>query len=129
MQAKLGVELLFKGFIVWSWDGNEVLNYRALNKIVVRESINYYYKYWLTRNKLQNDVTRQKKILTKWAIQSNDYAMKIGGTAKRYVQAHPMRVGNSNTKYLKSWIRSVQFMIKNNEEIASNDIRNFRFRK
>ena len=55
--------------------------------------------------------------------------MKIGSTVKRYVQVHSMRVGNSNIEYLKSWIQSVQFMIKNNEEIASNDIRNFGFRK
>ena len=58
LQAKLGVELLFKGFIVRSWDSNKELKYRALNKIVVRESINYYYKYWLIRNKLQNNATR-----------------------------------------------------------------------
>ena len=70
LQAKLRVELLFKGFIVQSWDGNEELKYRALNKIVVQESIDYYYKCWLARNKLQNDATRQKEILIKWAIKS-----------------------------------------------------------
>ena len=101
MQVKLGVELLFKGFIVQSWDGNKELKYRALNKIVVRELINYYYKYWLARNKLQNDATRQKEILAKWVIKSNDYVIKIGSTAKRYVQVHLIRVRNSNMEYLK----------------------------
>ena len=35
LQVKLGVELLFKRFIVRSWNSNEELKYRVLNKIVV----------------------------------------------------------------------------------------------
>ena len=71
---------------------------------------------------LQTDAARQKEILAKWAVKTNVYIMKIGGTTKRYVQVHPIRIKSSATEYLKSWIRSVQFMIKNNEEIVSNDI-------
>ena len=58
LQAELGIELLFKGLIVRSWDSSNELQYRKMNRIVVQEVIDYYYKCQLARNKLQNDTVK-----------------------------------------------------------------------
>ena len=46
------MEMIFKGFIVRSWDGTQSLEFEVLNKIIIQESINHYHQCWLSQNKL-----------------------------------------------------------------------------
>ena len=52
-----------------------------------------------------------------------DYAMKIRGEARKFIERNNIEIRNNNTKYLRDWCKSVQYYIKSQKEIKSNDIR------
>ena len=56
-QEILGMKNIFRGYVVKVWKGTNFAQnkYRKLNRIVVRLSIQYYYKYWIERNKIYHN--------------------------------------------------------------------------
>ena len=51
LQYKVGVDKIFKGFIIKDWFGeNEYAKYRKWNKVLIKQSIEFYQKYWTERN-------------------------------------------------------------------------------
>ena len=51
--------------------------------------------------------------------------MKIRGEARKFIERNNIEIRNNNMKYLRDWCKSVQYYIKNQKEIKSNNIKQF----
>ena len=58
-------------------------------------------------------------------MKTKEYAIKCGGEAKRFVENSKLDENNKNINYIKHWIHSAQYFIKNKEEIGEIDIRKY----
>ena len=56
----MGVDKIFKGFIIRNWFGkNKVSKYRKWNKVMIKQSIEFYQKCWMERNKVYYQLEKQ----------------------------------------------------------------------
>ena len=58
-------------------------------------------------------------------MRTKEYAIKCRGKAKRFIENSKLDENNKNINYIKYWIRSTQYFIKNKEKIGEMDIRKY----
>ena len=119
-------ELLFRGYIVENWfDSGSINKYKTLNKIIVRECIEFYNSKWKQRNEIYHSREKQHEFLLKWYRKTKVYAELIGGEAKKFIDKYEIDEKNTHPKQIKNWILKTQYYIKNQKEFKTNDIRKY----
>jgi len=92
MQSLIGVEYVSKGFIVRDWHGTtNTKRFSKFNKIFVKYCINFYYRYWILRNELYHKPEKQLEVVIYWSQMTKDYAMKVGGEARKFIEMNKIR--------------------------------------
>ena len=56
-QVLIGWKYAFRGYVMKSWLGNidENEKYKRINRVIVKECVSHYMKYWYERNKVYNN--------------------------------------------------------------------------
>jgi len=98
----------------------------------VKHYINFYYQSWVLRNKLYHAPAKQLQVAKKWSERIREYAIKVGGEVKKFVERNTLKQKTTNVPYIRDQCKTVQYYIKNQKEIEVHDIRkylNFKKRK
>ena len=68
IQYKIRYKYLFRGFIIKDWYGEDKQcnQYVLQNEMIVKECVQYYYEYQITRNEIYYNPRKQNEILKKW---------------------------------------------------------------
>ena len=80
MQGLLGIQVLFRVFVVKDWTENNktTMKYQRFNKIIIRNCTEYYFERQNEQNKIMHDPIVQKEVLLKWALSLTNKVMERG---------------------------------------------------
>ena len=80
MQGLLGIQVLFRGFVVKDWTENNktTMKYQRFNKIIIRNCTEYYFERQNKRNKIMYDLIVQKKVLSKSTLSLTNEVIERG---------------------------------------------------
>ena len=99
-QRFIGHDMLFRGFIVKDWCGNneEYTKNRKLNKIFVKHCVRHYWKCWEDRNNWAKkpEIRRQRKI-DWYKSEMNETRVNGNSEVMRYVRDHDVCVEHRST--------------------------------
>ena len=84
-----------------------------------------YNECWRSRNTIYYSKEVQIKVLAEWSLNMREFAMQLRGNARRYVEAYPLQLNQSNIRYIKDWIKNIQHAFKYKKEFDVDDIRKF----
>ena len=95
----MGGKLLFWGYIVENWFDLGIINkYKELNKIIVRECVEFYNTIWKQRNEIHHSWEKQHEFLIKWYRKTKGYTELIGGEAKKFVDEYEIDEKHTHPK-------------------------------
>ena len=97
-----------------------------LNKIIVKQSVLFYSKAWVHRNKVLHSAEKYQTHVVNWynrlveMIQSGNKP-----SVKKYVRMQRLNVEKCDTSYIRLWIQTTTKMLKEAKTEKENDIRNY----
>ena len=67
-QQYIGFKTLFRSYMIKNYqEANfNIMKYRKLNKILIKQCVQYYLECWMRRNEVLHDADFQKQRLRKW---------------------------------------------------------------
>ena len=118
MQGLLGMYALFRGFVVKNWteDNKTTTKFQKFNKIIVKQSTEFYFKRQTERNKIIHEPLMQKEVLTKRVIRLKKEVEERGIIAKRFARAHSINVERAMVQYIKDQVLIVSYLFKEGEK-------------
>ena len=63
--------------------------------------------------------------LLHWSKEIKQKAIEYRGKAAKFVDQNKLNNKSKNVMYLRDWVRSIQYYMKNAKEIQSKDIRKY----
>ena len=128
-QSQLGMKYLFRGWVTKNWTNiNDPQNVimKEINRILVRQSVEYYSEAWKQRNDLLHDPNYYKQYIVDWYnnvknMITNEERMQV----QTYLRTQPVDVNCCDASYIKSWILGILQMRKIVKESKRNDIRKY----
>ena len=104
MQHVIGMELLFKDWIVKNWlnmQDEQWLETKQMNKVVVKISVTFYSKVWQHQNEVLHDNGKYSKYVIEWHRQLNDEIEKgYKLNMKKYARMQKLDVKKCDTGYI-----------------------------
>ena len=101
MQSLVSTELIFRRMIVKDWFGTTNTDkYWHFNKIIVRESVKFYYKCQIEHNAIYHSKEKQIEYLWKQYQTTINHINEVGGEAKKYIEAHKIDVTKVKEEYM-----------------------------
>ena len=115
-QSVIGFKKLFRGFIVKCWGQTSTVKYyRECNRILVRESVNFYHKWRVDKNAVAHEPEIHKEILIKECKLLLD-GMK--GDKREKVRDHVRKYEDDDmeiklVEVIAHWIEAARIFMKN----------------
>ena len=127
MKGLIGLEAIFRGFIVkyWTGDGNET-KFEKYNRVIAMNCVEMYFQCWTDRNEKFNEPEEQMRSLQICADKIRNKVESQSGYAKIFYEAHPLKENTKDIQYLKNLIRTIrEIMNKQKSIIEIIDIRKY----
>ena len=127
-QEAIGFDNLFRGIIVNSWIGENLLQRidHKYNRILVKQCVEFYNQCWLERCKVAHDEEVQRPRLIEWY---NQICTRIQNSElyhlKRYIDVRKLNLDQVKTETIMEWIKGLLQMEKRTETYNHQDIRNW----
>jgi hypothetical protein len=128
-QHVIGMDLLFKGWVVKNWlnvHNKQRHVMKRINKIIVKQSVIYYSKAWKNRNDVLHDTEKYREHVIDWhkrLVENIENSNKP--SMRRYVRMQKLDLSKCDTGYIRLWNMSTVKMMKNAKDESVNDIRNY----
>jgi len=128
-QHVIGMDLLFKGWVVKNWlnvNNKQRHVMKRINKIIVKQSVIYYSKAWKNRNDVLHDTEKYREQVIDWhkrLVENIENSNKP--SMRRYVRMQKLDLSKCDTGYIRLWNMSTVKMMKNAKDESVNDIRNY----
>ena len=84
-----------------------------------------YYKCQVERSEIAHSKDKQIEYLKLQYEKSKNYVIAQGSKAKKFVESYKLNTKTAISKYMKDWVRNVQYFIKNQNDFVENDIRKY----
>ena len=128
-QSIVGIEYLFRGWIVKNWNNVQEFQPRKvgiINKIIIKKSVLFYTQVQKYRNEVMHDSKKYRLFVIKQyekVVESIEKDNRL--QMYKYLYTQRINVDQCNGAYIRHWILSAMKMKKITEVEKANDIRRF----
>ena len=127
-QRILGVSMIFRGFIVKDWHGDNVncKEYLEFKKAIVKLCVAYYWKFWEERNEAKFKPEIRRKFVVEWYKRQIEKAkMSVSAEVRKYIREYELQVDDRPTDQIQRWFIGLNMVIKRAKDHKVNDIRRY----
>ena len=122
-QYLVGMELIFKGWVVKNWlNANQSQSHmmKKLNKINVKYGVIFYSKPWIHRNEIVHDDEKFREFVIDWhkrIVSDIEKGNKLN--MRRHMRLQKLDVKKCDMKHIKLWNESTMKMSKQEGQLHS----------
>ena len=105
MQQLVGIDLIFKGWVVKNWANmsqKQSLGIKRINKMIVKYSVRFYSQVWVHRNEVMHDEQKYQAYVIEWyerIVKEIKKENKPG--MKMCLKMQKLNVENSESSYIR----------------------------
>ena len=125
MQQVIGIEAVFRGFVVIDWFGVDLKSerYKNLNKKIVTLCMQHYWECWEKRNEIRMRPDVRREYMRKWHDRLVEKAkFHSSENVRIYVREYETRLENRSTDSIQRWLIGLTKVIKWAKDFGSEDI-------
>jgi len=128
-QHLIGMHMLFRGWVVKNWmdvTKETSIAMKKVNKILVKNSVNFYAKSWKQRNEIMHNPETYRVYVIEWYNKVCEMIEKGNKPdMRRYLETYKLEVEKCSNSYIRKWNIDATDMYKKANTEKLSDIRMF----